>query len=385
MNFSKPSLPLYDFFLALRKNGFSLGIAEYNALMDALQGGFGMNKEMGLAEENRLFRLCKLLWLKPNQSEFVFKSLFEDKFKKTKWENKNLKEEDAKQEEKDVENSNNEPDFNDPQLNENTLSEEENKAQNQLNNLPKTSLVKYVLGSGDGESIQLSTSQKPKKKFFFSNNYFDISKRQMLQVCRFLPLKQASINQQEIDIEASIQAFAEKGVGFQPVFQKKERVVNNVLLLIDNGGSMIAFEQLAETFATALKDAFQTHKEANKQQIAQYYFYNIPEEYVYKNTAHTAYDKTDDIIDNFLSIYSSVIIISDAGAARGGNSTARFKKTLRFILQIKKVTEKIVWLNPMPEKRWVGTTAERIARLIPMFGLDTQHNLQTAINTLRGK
>lgn len=385
MNSKNPSLPLYNFFHALRKNGFSLGIAEYHALIEALQCGFGLDKEKGWRNEKRLFRLCKLLWLKPNQSQFVFKSLFDDHFKKMNWENKASKEEDTKQEEKEVENPSDEPDFKDPQLNQNTLSEEENKPQNQLNNLPKTPLVKYVLGSGDGESIQLSASQKPKKKFFFSNNYFDISQRQMLQVCRFLPLKQASKNQQEIDIEASIQVFAEKGVVFQPVFQKKERVVNNVLLLIDNGGSMIAFEQLADTFATALRDAFQTHKEANKQQIAQYYFYNLPEEYVYKNASHTAHKKMEDLTNNFLSAHSSVIIISDAGAARGGNSTARFKKTLRFILKVKKASEKIVWLNPMPEKRWKGTTAERIARLVPMFALDSQHNLQTAINTLRGK
>ncbi|NJO03968.1 MAG: hypothetical protein HC880_21870 [Bacteroidia bacterium] len=123
----------------------------------------------------------------------------------------------------------------------------------------------------------------------------------------------------------------------------------------------------------------------NAHPVARYYFYNVPQEYGYRNPSHTQYEETARIISRLNPQDSAVIIISDAGAARGSNSDARFKATLRFIVRLKKATQKIVWLNPLPEYRWEKTTAWRIARFVPMFSLTDQHPLQQAINKLRGK
>ncbi len=41
------------------------------------------------------------------------------------------------------------------------------------------------------------------------------------------------------------------------------------------------------------------------------------------------------------------------------------------------------WLNPMPRNRWEKTTAEDIARIVPMFSVNRE-GLNDAVNILRG-
>jgi uncharacterized protein with von Willebrand factor type A (vWA) domain len=42
------------------------------------------------------------------------------------------------------------------------------------------------------------------------------------------------------------------------------------------------------------------------------------------------------------------------------------------------------WLNPMPNHRWRNTTAEEIARFVPMFEMN-RRGLDAAIDILRGR
>jgi hypothetical protein len=78
-----------------------------------------------------------------------------------------------------------------------------------------------------------------------------------------------------------------------------------------------------------------------------------------------------------------VLIFSDAGAARGAYSEERIELTEMFLTQLRQRIRYIAWLNPMPEKRWFGTTAGEIADLVPMFEM-TRRGLQDAIDLLRG-
>jgi hypothetical protein len=79
-----------------------------------------------------------------------------------------------------------------------------------------------------------------------------------------------------------------------------------------------------------------------------------------------------------------VLIFSDAGAARGGYSEECIELTEAFLTQLRQRVRYIAWLNPMPQKRWFGTTAGEIARLLPMFEM-TRRGLQDAIAVLRGR
>lgn len=382
-------LPFYSFFDALRKNGFPLGIAEYYLLLEALHLGLDENYHF---DKGKMLKICQTLWLKPNQSKFLFENLFEENFENFS---------------NTIEETPNTTDF--PKQNDvtqnihNQADREENKVKkeqerNTKNEIAKTtdtsnfaekdeySRVKWVLGKG-GEKIAENEAKQEKEiptRIFFTDYFFDIKKRQMQQVCRFLPMTQNVYATKKLSIENTVNKIAENGGIIKPAFETQKKITNKVLLLIDHEGSMLAFEKLADVFAEALQDAFQTHKIEHKKTVSTYYFYNVPAEYCYKNKAHTEYDKLEKVIGE-LGGNSSVIIISDGGAARGNNSDARFKATLRFIFALQKKTSKIVWLNPMKETRWEGTTARRIKRFVKMASLTDQQNLQQAINVLRGK
>lgn len=384
-------LPFYNFFDALRKNGFPLGIAEYYLLLEALHLGLDENYNF---DKGKMLKICQTLWLKPNQSKFLFENLFEANFGDF---SSNIEDTpkvaDTSEKDNSIQNIDNQAN-----AEENKIKKEKEEKENTINENPTTantsnfaekneySRVKWVLGNG-GEKIAENEATQEKeipKKVFFTDYFFDIKKRQMQQVCRFLPMTQKVYATKKLSVENTVKKIAENGGLIKPVFETQKKITNKVLLLIDHEGSMLAFEKLADVFTEALQDAFETHKIENKKTVSTYYFYNVPAEYCYKNKAHTEYDKLEKVIGE-LGGNSSVIIISDGGAARGNNSDARFKATLRFIFALQKKTSKIVWLNPMKETRWEGTTARRIKRFVKMASLTDQQNLQQAINILRGK
>ncbi|MGB0525037.1 MAG: hypothetical protein ACPGJS_18840 [Flammeovirgaceae bacterium] len=372
-------LPLYVFFNALRKNNFQLGIEEYYTLLEAMHLGWGIDQEQGEYHKKRLLTLCQTLWLKPNQSKSVFNRLFEENYEP--FPTKQIQEASTPihQEVKPIEEPPQEPE---PIENKNTThptkQEQDEFASSNFTPSVNHPLVKFVLGEASGDMIQLREEKKRvKRKFSFAANYFDLSKRQMLQICRFLPITQPASPSDEIDVAACVQQQAEKSVLLKPVFKRHDRIINEVLLLIDVGGSMQAFHPLIFNFKEAMKSAFR-----NKH-YTHYYFYNVPKSHCYTDISQTNYRETHEVLAKLNAQTSNVIIISDAGAARGSNSDKRFRSTLRFILRLRKKTNKLIWLNPMPAERWTGNTAERIAQFIPMFELTQQTELQKAINSLR--
>jgi uncharacterized protein with von Willebrand factor type A (vWA) domain len=80
---------------------------------------------------------------------------------------------------------------------------------------------------------------------------------------------------------------------------------------------------------------------------------------------------------------SRILIFSDGGAARGQLDRERLALTAEFLERLSRRVRGVAWLNPMPRTRWSATTAEAIARLVPMFEV-SQHGLHEAIRVLRG-
>ena len=80
---------------------------------------------------------------------------------------------------------------------------------------------------------------------------------------------------------------------------------------------------------------------------------------------------------------SAVLIISDAGAARGHYDGRRVADTKRFIKTLSAYTYLYSWVNPLPASRWRATTAEDIACIVPMYPL-TREGLIDAFTILQG-
>lgn len=57
---------------------------------------------------------------------------------------------------------------------------------------------------------------------------------------------------------------------------------------------------------------------------------------------------------------AAVVLISDAGAARGQYDIYRLLDTVAFVKALKTYTTKYVWLNPLPRERWRKSTAAQI-------------------------
>ena len=74
---------------------------------------------------------------------------------------------------------------------------------------------------------------------------------------------------------------------------------------------------------------------------------------------------------------SQILIFSDGGAARGHFDRERLALTADFLEKLNRRVRRVAWLNPMPRTRWTATTAEAIARLVPMLEV-SQHGLHEA-------
>ena len=80
----------------------------------------------------------------------------------------------------------------------------------------------------------------------------------------------------------------------------------------------------------------------------------------------------------------AVVIISDAGAARGQYDVVRLLDTLAFLKAIRRRTQAIVWLNPVRPADWRHSTAGAIARHVPMLPMTRQGHYD-AVGVLRGR
>jgi uncharacterized protein with von Willebrand factor type A (vWA) domain len=80
----------------------------------------------------------------------------------------------------------------------------------------------------------------------------------------------------------------------------------------------------------------------------------------------------------------AVVVISDAGAARGSYDVRRLLETVAFLKAMRARTTHYAWLNPMPRERWSGSTAAQVARHVPMFPLDAR-GMRSVVDALRGK
>jgi uncharacterized protein with von Willebrand factor type A (vWA) domain len=113
------------------------------------------------------------------------------------------------------------------------------------------------------------------------------------------------------------------------------------------------------------------------------HFHDCPVEHVFEDAGLTEPRPLADLLRE-ARLRGGAIIVSDAGAARGLRSAARADETRAFLAGLRASLRHIVWLNPMPRDRWRRSTAQLVARMVPMFEL-TRGGLDDAIDVLRGR
>lgn len=231
------------------------------------------------------------------------------------------------------------------------------------------------------QAVQQLTNKGKKNtsdRFILSGDYLPVTQRQMKQSWRHLRRMVREGPATELDVARTVQRIARDGMLLNPVLIPRRTNRTELVLLIDQDGSMVPFHSLsARLVETALRGG-------RLGKAGAYYFHNCPIDYLYHDPMHQEDEPIEDVFRGFNRDRTIVLIFSDAGAARGGLSLERAVLTTKFLQPLQQRVRYVAWLNPMPKSRWATSTAREIAHAVPMFEA-TRQGLDEAINTLRGR
>jgi uncharacterized protein with von Willebrand factor type A (vWA) domain len=113
------------------------------------------------------------------------------------------------------------------------------------------------------------------------------------------------------------------------------------------------------------------------------YFENVPSGQLYETESFLRPVELQTLLRENLG--TPLMVVSDAGAARGGSNRKRVQGTHQFFSTVGAAWRPIAWVNPMPRARWAATSAEQIARIphLSMMELN-EEGMLAAVDTLRG-
>lgn len=350
-------------FNALRNQGLPLGVSEYLLATKAVREG------VGLEDVERLERFLRLLWAKSKEDQEIFDIAFAH-WVKHRWE--------ATIKSKSITSnfkSNEFPSDSD------TPSSDSKDFRKQEKLEPRTTFQKLdrQIAVTSPSSRQISLE---KFEFVMPNNKYHltprlpISMREMASIWRHLRRLRREGIPEDLDVDGTIKDICLTGFLRSPVLQPRRRNQVKLILLIDCEGSMVPFTLLMD----ALQESIEKGGLLGKTRT--YYFHDCPEGFLFEQPNLTVPVSMEEVLSDQAKS-NSVLIVSDAGAARGSYDGRRLADTKAFLKILSAYTYLYAWLNPVPAVRWKVTTAEDIAHLVPMFPLDKE-GLNDTVKILQG-
>ena len=226
--------------------------------------------------------------------------------------------------------------------------------------------------------IQQQMIQKAQPvKFVLKVKYSILGERQMAQAWRKLRVNERNGAKTELDLEATVRFVAKRGAFYAPEMRSALGNVARLHFLIDREGSMVPFHH----FSKAILEGARTI--GNLSEVAQLYFHDLPKQ-LFREELLIDPVAMQIFLRGLDQSKSLVVIVSDGGAARNSFDRKRISETRLLLESIASESRNVVWLNPMPAKRWQGSSAGEIAQFVPMFECTTA-GLNQAIDTLRGQ
>jgi uncharacterized protein with von Willebrand factor type A (vWA) domain len=343
---------LLDVFYRLIRVGANLGVAELLAAYHAVDGGWGAESP------DALRKMSRLLWCNSRQEAADFDDIFSVALAA------------RKRAEKTPDLRESEPKAAPPESPAEMPHEE-----------PTPSAPPPELPQREGEleafPVRTPAPAVPMDGGAELRAYWPVSRRSMIYTWRYLrrPIKDGP--RTLLDVTATIERAARQGFFLQPVFNRRESNRAHLVLFVDQGGSMVPFHRFTRDLVETACD------DSGIQQVDVFYFNNAPPKHVFLDPHMTEPLLLADALAG-CTPDSSVLLVSDAGAARGYRSMERVRAVAEALVRVKRVTSLIAWLNPMPRSRWPGTSAQFIARLIPMYQMDPD-GFSNAVDALRGQ
>ncbi|SEH06314.1 VWA domain-containing protein [Candidatus Venteria ishoeyi] len=400
---------LWKLFTRLREWHFPLTPDDYQSLHDALNAGFGWQSL------DKLRHLCCALWAKSCQEQEILLAEFDRLVENAEWEDwGSLLQQAQAQQETPV---------HDEQTTATSIASDATKTDTRRNATHDPDDQQNREGATEfqtsSETKGISTDSLLQEISHFEHQAhlilsprYIVSYRQVAQAWRRLRRFVRQGPKTELDIDASIALRCHRGAITPLVLKARARNAVRLLLLIDRQGSMTPFHHFTDN---AIQQAI--YQSGRFQQAASFYFHDIPTgRRSQENTAllqklsnhlfpdtdavvskiqplKNAYVYTDtrqlhpQALDEALAQHGTggtVVIVSDAGAARGNYDTARLVDSIACLKRLYQHTPHIIWLNPLPPQRWENNSAARIARHVPMFPV-SREGLHQAVNVLRGQ
>lgn len=182
----------------------------------------------------------------------------------------------------------------------------------------------------------------------------------------------------ELDLDATLDSIARQGYFLDVAYQKAFENVTRLHFLVDREGSMVPFHGLCRSLLRGAQH------EGDQRLLDVRYFHDWPQDQVYREELLSDPEEWKDWLRELDPRRSLVVILSDAGAARGNMDRYRIRETEGFLAALGLRCRRMAWLNPLPVSRWAGTSAGEIAQSVPMFSIEG-HGIGAAVDHLRGK
>jgi uncharacterized protein len=336
-------------FLRLRHEGLLLGLDELLDAILAIQDGFSYEDTDAVRD------ILALIWCKSATERMIFGRIWTDIIQDIP----DYKEQELLSEIEDVKDQ-------EYPINRDEIKQLDNSGQKK---------------STENENLSVMPIRAPYKPIQSEDRvdlkqYYPISRRFMTYTWRYLRREIADGVEDVLDYEATAEQAALRGFFIAPVYRKRIQNHAHLILLLDQLGSMTPFHHyLRDLVDTASNNS--TLKNVNA-----YYFHNVPGEILFYDTYLTQQVSRSNILES-LDEFSSVLIVSDGGSARGNNDLDRIIETEFFLEQLYRKTYQVAWLNPMPQARWENTSAEIIAQTVKMFPMN-EDGMSNALDVLRG-
>ncbi len=156
-------------------------------------------------------------------------------------------------------------------------------------------------------------------------NYWPVSRRSMAYNWRYLQRPVADGPADVLDVQATVEQSVRQGFFLAPVYRRREVNHAQVLLFVDQEGSMTPLHHFTRDLVDTAQDS-----SLEKEKVEVYYFHNVPDSIVYRDAHLTAPVPLEQALAE-CDVDTSVLIVSDAGAARGYRRMARIGATTEFL------------------------------------------------------
>lgn len=216
------------------------------------------------------------------------------------------------------------------------------------------------------------------QRYITTGEYYPVTQRQMKQNWRYLRRMVKEGPRTELNVEETVRQVAQQGLIFDLVLEPRRSNRSELILLLDQDGSMAPFHTLARRLVdTAVKGG-------RLGRTGVFYFHDCPSDYLFSDPYLVDGQTLQHVLSYLHNDQAVLLIFSDAGAARGGLELPRIEQTRQFVNAMRQGVRRLAWLNPLPQARWANTSAAEIARFVPMFEL-SRRGMDTAIEVLRGR